>query len=103
VNDYAEHMKLMQREVTDEVSLMGKTQEQRQFNSEAEDLLFEERREREKKLKGLLIRQMLRNKQSKDKSQMAKCFGVMRGYNIGATEAVLDNSAAMSENSRAVL
>jgi len=46
----------MQREVTDEVSLMGKTQEQRKFIPEAEDLLFEERREREKKLKGLLIR-----------------------------------------------
>jgi len=46
---------------------------------------------------------MLRNKQSIDKSQVAKCFGVMRGYNVGANEAVLDNSAAMSENGRAAL
>ena len=57
--------------------------------------MFEERREREKRLKGLLVRQMIRSKFFKNKSSLAKGFAMMRGYAIGASEAAqLDNSAA---------
>ena len=62
-----------------------------------EDLKFEERRLREKKLKGLLINSFLRNSQ---KLSVTKAFCLIRGQTVGAAE--LNNSAAMSENRAAL-
>ena len=99
VNDYAEHIKIMQREPLEISAIERAGTQDNHLNSHAEDLLFEERREREKKLKGLLLRQLFRNKFNKNRASKAKGFALLRGYAIGSVEAAqLDNSAAMSEN-----